>query len=296
MKKTAIIPVLSAGVLWGLLGLFTRTLGARGLSSIDIVEVRAVVGCLMAGGYLLCFHRDQMRIHLRDLWCFFGAGVISMLFFAWCYFSAMNYTTIAVAVVLLYTSPAFVMLLSLILFRERLTGSKVAALVLALVGCALASGLGAGGAISPKGLLFGLGSGFFYALYSIFSRYAINRGYRAWTITFYSLLFCAVGGAFLCNWQAIGTVAESGGLPLIVSCGIATAFLPYLFYGMGLEHMESSRAAILVSIEPVVGTLISVFVFHETITLVGILGIVLVLSAIVVLSLPKKSGRNGHSL
>ena len=291
MKKTAILSVLTAGVLWGLMGMFSRWMAAAGLRSIEVVEVRALVGCLMAGGYLVLFHRDQIRVRLQDLWCFFGTGVVSMLLFAWCYVSSMNYTTLAVAVVLLYTSPAFVMLLSLVLFREKLTVTKLSALILALVGCALASGLGSDAAISGTGLLFGLGAGFFYALYSIFSRYAINRGYHAWTITFYSLLFCSIGGAFLSDWQTIGTVVGSGNLLLCVTCGIVTAFLPYLFFGLGLEHMESSRAAILVSIEPVVGTLVSVFAFHEAITITGILGIALVLSAIVVLSIPAKTAQ-----
>lgn len=288
MKKTAVLSVLTAGVLWGLMGLFSRWLGDAGLGAIEVVEVRALVGCLASGLYLLICHRDQMRIRLRDVWCFIGTGVISMLFFAWCYVSAMEHTTIAVAVVLLYTSPAFVMLLSLILFREKLTGAKLAALILALTGCVLVSGLGSDTAVSGQGLLFGLGAGFFYALYSIFSRYAINRGYHAWTITFYSLLFCSIGGALLSDWQLIGTVVASGNLMLSVVCGIVTAFLPYLFFGLGLEHMESSRAAIIVSIEPVVGTLVSVFAFHEAVTLTGLFGIVLVLGAIVVLSIPAK--------
>lgn len=288
MKKTAVLSVLAAGVLWGLLGMFSRWMGAAGFGTTEVVEVRAAMGCLLSGAYLLLFHRDQMKIRLRDLWCFLGTGVVSMLFFAWCYVGAIQCTTLAVAVVLLYTSPAFVMLMSLLLFREKLTGTKVAALLMALAGCVLVSGLGSDAAVSAKGLVLGLGSGFFYALYSIFSRYAINRGYHAWTITFYSFLFCAIGGAFLADWQTIGTVACSGHLLLCVGCGVVTAFLPYLFYGIGLEHMESSRAAILVAVEPVVGTLVSVFAFHEQLPPAGILGIILVLGAIVTLSVPGK--------
>ena len=64
-----------------------------------------------------------------------------------------------------------------------------------------------------------------------------------------------------------------------------TAFLPYVLYSYALENMESSKASILASVEPVVGTLCGVFIFHEPINIVGVVGIILVLSAIIVLNI-----------
>ena len=290
MKKMAPLSVLAAGSLWGLMGIFVRHFNAAGLGSLEVTQIRIVTGFLVVGIYLLLFHREALRIRLRDLWCFLGTGILSLLLFSCCYFSAMNYTSLAVAAVLLYTAPVFVMLMSLLLFREKLTARKVLALVLAFGGCVLVSGLGSNAAVSLPGLLLGLGSGFFYALYSIFGRYAINRGYHAWTLTFYTFLFCALGAAPLADWGTIaGAVATDGGLWFwIVGMGVVTAFLPYVLYSLGLEGMESSRASILASVEPVVGTLVSVLVFREAITVSGVLGIVLVLLAIAVLSAPKK--------
>ena len=289
MKKFAPLSILAAGSLWGLMGIFVRHFSADGLGSLEVTEIRIVMGLLIVGLYLLLFHREALRIRLRDLWCFLGTGILSLLLFSCCYFSAMNYTSLAVAAVLLYTAPVFVMLMSLLLFREKLTARKVLALALAFGGCVLVSGLGSGDAVSPMGLLLGLGSGFFYALYSIFGRYAINRGYHAWTLTFYTFLFCGLGGAFLTDWDAIGSVVAGDGMGVwVVGMGVVTAFLPYVLYSLGLEHMESSQASILASIEPVVGTLVSVFVFHEAITVGGVLGIMLVLLAVAILSAPKK--------
>lgn len=289
MKKFAPLSVLAAGSLWGLMGIFVRHFSAAGLGPLEVTEIRIIMGLLIVGVYLLLSHRDALRVRLRDLWCFLGTGILSLLLFSCCYFSAMNYTSLAVAAVLLYTAPVFVMLMSLLLFREKLTARKVLALALAFAGCVLVSGLGSGDAVSPTGLLLGLGSGFFYALYSIFGRYAIDRGYHAWTLTFYTFLFCGLGGAFLTDWDAIGTVVAGDGMGVwVVVMGIVTAFLPYVLYSLGLEHMESSRASILASIEPVIGTLVSVFVFHEAITVGGVLGIVLVLLAVAILSAPKQ--------
>ena len=79
-------------------------------------------------------------------------------------------------------------------------------------------------------------------------------------------------------------MADSSTLLWVLGLGFVTAFLPYVLYSYGLEKMESSKASILASVEPVVSALFGVFVFHETLSLVGVVGIILVLAAIVVLN------------
>lgn len=172
------------------------------------------------------------------------------------------------------------------MFHEKLTKRKFLALVMTFAGCCLVSGIGSKSAVSMQGLLLGLGAGFFYALYSIFSRFAIDRGYGAWTITFYTFLFCMLADMPLANWGAMaGAIAADRTLLFwMLGMGFVTAFLAFGFYTKGLEGMESSRAGILASTEPVVATLFGVFVFHERLTLPAIVGILLVLGGIVVLS------------
>ena len=283
--------VLLAGTLWGSMGLFVRKLNAVGLYALDIVQLRIAISLILVGLYLLIFARDNLRVRLRDLWCLAGTGIVSLLLFSWCYFSGMQEASLSVMAVLLYTSPAFIMLLSVLLFRETLTRQKLLALVLTFTGCCLVSGLGSGSAVSMKGLLLGLGSGFFYALYSIFSRYAIERGYGSWTITFYTFLFCLLASAPLAHWGLIASALSSGvSVPVYaLLMGLLTGFLAYIFYTKGLEGMESSRAGILASVEPVVGTIIGTLVFHEPLPVQSVLGIALVLGGIVVLGGKKVS-------
>ena len=283
--------VLLAGTLWGSMGLFVRKLNAVGLYALDIVQLRIAISLVLVGLYLLIFARDKLRVWLRDLWCFAGTGIVSLLLFSWCYFSGMQEASLSVMAVLLYTSPAFIVLLSVLLFRETLTRQKLLALVLTFAGCCLVSGLGSGSAVSMKGLLLGLGSGFFYALYSIFSRYAIERGYGSWTITFYTFLFCLLASAPLAHWGLIAQALSSdASVPVYaLLMGLLTGFLAYIFYTKGLEGMESSRAGILASVEPVVGTIIGTLVFHEPLPVQSVLGIALVLGGIVVLGGKKVS-------
>lgn len=288
-NRLAPISVLTGGILWGTMGVFVRHFNRLGLAALDVGQIRMTAGLIMVGLYLALFHRELLRVRLRDLWCFVGTGVGSLLLMILCYYTAMEHTSLAVAGVLLYTAPIFVMLLSALLFRERITGRKLLALALAFTGCALVSGLGSDSRISPAGLLWGLGAGLSYAMYSIFGRFAIRRGYGSWTMTFWSFFFCALTGAFLCDWSAIGAVLTQPvqwGWSLLM--GLVTAFLPYVLYSLGLVHMESGRASVLASLEPVVAALISVFWFHEPMGPGGILGIILVMTAIVLLSVQRK--------
>ena len=290
MKNKALFAVLAAGTFWGTMGFFARSLYAAGFGPLEVAQTRITTGLVLVGLYILLFNRSQFKIKLKDLWCFLGTGIVSLLLFSTCYFSALNYTSLAVAAILLYTAPFFVMLMSLLLFKEKMNGKKISALLLAFTGCVLVSGVGGNEEISWIGILLGLGSGFFYALYSIFGRYAINRGYGAWTMTFYTFLFCSIGCAFLSDWQVIGSSVQTDNSVLlwVLGLGFVTAFLPYVLYSMGLENMESSKASILASVEPVVSALFGVFVFHETLTAWGILGILMVLGAIVVLNVKLK--------
>ena len=82
----------------------------------------------------------------------------------------------------------------------------------------------------------------------------------------------------------------------MAALGLLTAFFPYLLYSTGLQYVESGKASILASVEPVVGTLLGVFLFHEALSLQEIAGIVLVLAAIVVLSSAPFSRKSEQSV
>ena len=160
MKQSkAAIFVLLAGALWGSMGLFVRRLNAAGLYAMDVVLARMLSALLFMGVFMLLFARESFRIRLKDLWCFLGSGIVSLLLFSLCYFSGMQVTSLNVMAVLLYTSPAIIMILSVVLFHEKLTKRKLLALVMTFAGCCLVSGIGSESAVSMQGLLLGLGAG-----------------------------------------------------------------------------------------------------------------------------------------
>ena len=263
--------VITAGCLWGLMGLFTRTLATYGVDSMGAIVLRCGIAALLFAITLLVRDPKQFRIRFKDIWCFIGTGICSLLFFTYCYFQAITIMDLSTAAVLLYTAPSIVMILSLVLFHERITVQKLIALVLAFAGCCLVSLVGGEHKLSTIGILYGLGAGFGYALYSIFARYALDRGYSSNTINFYSCLLT---------------------FGLCTALGIVTCYLPYLLYTFGLTGLETGKASILASFEPVVATLVGIFVFHEKLTPLSALGCVCVLSAVVLLNLKRRQKAN----
>lgn len=288
--------VLAAGSLWGLMGLLVRSLNATGLSSMEIAAIRSTITCISLFAGMLLFNRKAFRIKWKDIWCFIGTGACSVTFFNYCYFKTMTLTSLSVAAVLLYTAPAIVMLMSAFLFKEKLTVKKIAALFLAFLGCAFVSGIvGGAGTLSVKGILFGLGAGFGYALYSIFGRYALERGYSSLTISFYTFLCSSVCTFFFADWGEIVSALSGNASVMIrtVVLVLIVTLLPYLSYTRGLNGLENGTASVLASIEPVVATLVGVAIYKETLNMWNVMGICLVLGSIVLINVKGKGKKRG---
>lgn len=289
MKKLAPLFIILAACLWGTMGLFVRCLNAMGLDSMEIVEVRSILAALILLPCTALKDRSLLKIRAKNLWSLAGSGVLSIIFFNYCYFRTIAMMNLSAAAILLYTSPIFVMLMSLVFFRERLTARKVSALIMAFAGCCLVSGIAsATESLSLAGLLLGLGSGFGYALYSIFSRFSLKQGLSSITITDYTFLFAAIGGAFFTEFDTIcGALSQHGIalLGLLVLYCIVTTVAPYLLYTKGLEYVENGPASVMASVEPVVATLLGLLVFSETPTVSAVIGMLLVLGALALLSL-----------
>lgn len=286
--------VILAALGWSTMGPLARLLNAFGLYALEISQVRLISAFLTTGVFLLLRDRSLLRIRLRDLWCFLGTGLCSLLLYCVFYFRAVERVSISIATVLTYMSPIYIMLLGALLFREKITPRKLLALILSIGGCVLVSGVLSGISGSPDGLLAGFAAGFFYALYSIFAKFAIDRGYQTWTILFYTFGLAAIGCAFVSDWGAIGTAlsARPAAIPLCLLFGVITCFFPYLFYSMGLQRIELSRASILNCVDVVSSSLLGAVLFQEYPSWSALLGIALILTAIVLLSTGSKNCRS----
>src|SRR5574344_2519466 len=292
-----VFSVLAAGILWGIISLFIRRLSAHGFTALQIMTVRAAFSVPLAAGVLFLRDRSLFRIQLRDVWMFAGTGILSLVFFSICYFTTIVNCGASVAVVLLYTSPVFIILLSAVFFHEKITPVKAAAVLMTCAGSILVAGIaGTGVSISLPNFIIGLGAGLGYALYSIFGRVALKK-YDTVTITFYTFLFAAV---FLIPFSHPSEIIAhftanngktSGAYLFLLFFGIAflCTLVPYLLYTYGLSGLETGTAAILATIEPMVGTVLGIFAYGESAGIMKIIGIILIIAAICIAQLKQKN-------
>lgn len=283
--------IILAGVFWGSMGLFVRALTDYGFDSIQIVALRLSVAAVVFVALSLALGRGKWRIAARDIPLFLALGLGSILFFTVCYFTAIGVMTLSAAAILLYTSPIWVMLMSCVFFKERLTGKKLTALLCAFGGCMLVSGI-SGGTLSLAGLAVGLCSGIGYGLYSILGAVALKK-YPPLTVTAGTFAVAALGAWCICApTELVGKLVAApdvGALVLlIVAAGLITAVVPFAAYTVGLKYTEPGSAAILATVEPMVATLLGAAVYGEKITPTSALGVALILAAIVLLNV---SGR-----
>lgn len=302
-NRISYVCVIGAALLWGCMGILVRAMNEGGLTSAEVVTFRSVVTATLMLLYMFLFKRSELKIKLKDIWCFLGTGICSVVFFNFCYFTCMKYCSLSTAAILLYTAPAFVTVMSFFLFKESLNRKKILALVIAFLGCVLVSGSLGSASIGVMGLLTGLGAGFGYALYTIFSRYAIERGYSSFTITTYTFMFASLGcfvmmefGGNVIGGDGVGDLGigspghmiemlsqNSDRLFFYIIWAFLTTVAAYLLYTKGLSGMESGRASILANVEPVMATLVGVVIFGESLSLVACMGIALVVASSILL-------------
>ncbi len=293
MNKTKpVLAVIGAGIFWGVISIFVKKLSAYGIESLQISLIRMFIGVIMFAVFVLIKDRSLFQIHLKDIWIFFCTGIVSIVLFNTFYFYTMIHSQASVAVVLLYTSPVFVMIISAIVFKEKITLQKIIALILTLAGCVLVAGiLGSSYRITFSVLLTGVASGLFYALYSIFGNIGLKK-YNTLTVTVWTFIFGFIGSIpFGQAGKTLSVFVQHPSLIFYgVGIGIVSTVIPYFLYTWGLNHMETSKAAILVAVEPLVGCLLGMLVFHEPSNLSKIIGIALILVSIILLNiqLPKK--------
>lgn len=286
MKKIAPLFVLMASVLWGSMGIVTRYVADIGFTTRQTAAVRICSAAAVLILFLLITDRKKLKIEKQDIKWFLGTGLGSLFINNLAYAETVQRASLSVAVVLLYTAPFFVMIMSILFFKEKLTLQKAVALLLSFAGCTLVVGLseanvGSNGTVT---LLIGLCAGFGYSLYSIFGKVLVGK-YDSLTVTVYTFIFASIGTLLICQPISMARLIGENlsRMPMVIIGSVVTLALPYVSYSIGLKHMESSKASIIASFEVVAASLFGVILYHETLDMFNIAGIVCVISALILL-------------
>ncbi len=277
--------ILLAATLWASIGVFYKYLiNNHGLAPLAAAALRGSVGGLILL-LLLLLLRVNLRVPRRAWPGLLAYGTVGVALFFICYVNAINLTGVAVAAVLMYTSPAWVALISWRWMGERLTRRGVAALVLALIGAALVARIYNPAALrlSWLGVLAGLAAGLTYGLYSVFNKLLVRQA-RPWVVQVYGLL---IGAGWLVLLAPPGSLAAGWASPtaiaLLIGMGIIPTLLASLAFAIGVQWVPVSVAAIVATLEPAVATLFGYLFFAERLEPGQWLGTACILSAVLLL-------------
>ena len=275
--------LLAAG-LWGLLGPISKLCLAEGTDPLEVAFWRVFIGGLCFAAHGLFRRELAVRPAHGVTFCLFGVVGVSLFFGS--YQVAVRESGAALAVVLLYTAPAWVAVFSRVLFGEALTGRKLAALAVAMGGTTLVclSGGSLGGAPSWLGIGCGLAAGFFYSTHYPFYNWWQDR-YSTATLYTYMLLAGALALMPFVSFAPHNTPLTRAGF---VFLGVFCTYGAYLAYGAGLRRISPVRAAVVSNLEPVVGTLLAWAWWHESFSPLGWTGGVLVLAAVFILTTDRR--------
>ena len=241
--------------------------------------------------FLLIFKRDLLRIERRHLpfMMLYGLGVI-LFNITWTLSVVANGPSVATVIV--YSSVPFTAILAFWLIREPVRLPKVIAIALTLIGCTMVSLTNFSVKLDWGSLIIGLASGLTYAIFTIFSRKAGQKGINPWTAFIYSFFFATVYVGLMNVFpikfipgQAATPSAIFLNMPIlgwILLFGLATisTIIGFGAYNSSLVHLPAATANMFMTLEPIITSVLAFFLFHERLSGVQIFGGLLVVGAV----------------
>ncbi len=271
--------ILIAASLWGVIGPISRLAFREGLAPLEVAFWRATLTWGFFAVHAMLTRR--VRMARRDLPMAALFGLTGVTCFYGSYQLAVQGGGAALAAVLLYTAPAWVAVMSRLIFKERMTPVKLAALALTLLGVAgVSAGGDAGAAVAtdPAAIGAGLAAGFCYALYYIFGKHFSGR----YTSSNLFLHILPIGALGLLPWVEFSHKTPTAWLALLLLALFSTYGAYYCYY-LGILHLEATRAAVTATLEPVVAAVVAFFWWGEFFAPMGYLGGGLILFSVLLM-------------
>ena len=238
----------------------------------------------------------RIKLPTPDLIQCLVLGMLGVAASNYFYYLAIQRTSVAIAIIVQYTAPVWVLLYVVARGQQKLSAQKVSAVGVALAGIALTIGIVGAESAQPLhldrwGLIAALIASFSFAFYNVGGHGLLAR-YDRWRVLVWTLMSAAVFWLFWNPpWKVVAaryTPAQWGFLFIFSMISVLGSFSLYF---LGLQHLEPTRAIIASCLEPVFSILLAAAFLGEGVRPVQMLGIVLVLSAIVIVQLPGRGAR-----
>jgi len=271
---------------YGLNPLMAVPLFAMGMASYSMLFYRYILAAIILGMIMIAT-RKSLKLKQRQIPRMLIYGLLfscsSLLLF-----ESYRYIDVGIASTLLFMYPVIVALINRIFFKERLSAVTAIAILLALGGVALLyfGGGKEGGTLNLTGVLYVVASSLSYAIYMVAINRSDIRTLPSSTLTFYSIFF----GLIL---YVVFIIRDGGAYPLnnltawtcVIGLALFPTILSILTMAVAIHNIGSTATAILGALEPLTGLVIGIAVFNEQLTVMTIAGIVMILTAVLMLIL-----------
>jgi DME family drug/metabolite transporter len=246
---------------------------------------------------LLLFSRA--RFHLpRTQWGFMIVYGLTVAIFNSMWTFSVQYNGAAVATVLAFSSPAMTAILSRLLYKEQIHRVKILSIVLSLIGTILVSGALSPSMwkLNPAGIIFGLLTGLFFAIYNLEGKAAADQHIDSWTAllysfgsaTFFLFIFNALinllnGESAVSNLLWLGNSATGWGI--LIFLGVAPTLGGFGLYTASLRHLSPTVANLIATLEPALTAIWAYFFLNEILTGIQLFGSLFILMGVILLRL-----------
>lgn len=277
--RRSMIMMITSMLIFGTIGIFRRSIP---VSSGFLAFSRGILGTLFLLVFLWLRGRP-FRLSLgprRSLWLAFTGAAMGVNWIL--LFEAYNYTSVSVATLCYYMQPTIVILLSPLLFREKLSPRKILCAVAAVIGMVLVSGV-IGGAPAQgndlKGIVFGLGAAVLYATVVIMNKkFGQADAYEKTVIQLFSAALIMVPYLLLTRDRSFELITGTAAVLLFI-VGLVHTGIAYVLYFGCMDGIKAQTIAVFSYIDPVSALIFSAIILNERLTPAALIGSVLIIGA-----------------
>jgi len=242
----------------------------------------------------------RIRLPTPDLIQCLVIGVLGVAVSNYFYYVAIQRTGVAIAIVVQYTAPVWVLFYVVARRKQKLSLQKIAAAGVAITGIALTIGIfGANSThlhLDSYGIIAALAASFSFAFYNVAGHNVLALHDR-WRVLVWTLAGASAVWLFINPpWRIAAFHYSPGQWGFLFVFSMISVLGAFSLYFLGLQHLEPTRAIITSCLEPVFSILLTAALLGEGVSPIQALGIVLVLSAIVIVQLPRKDAEARESV
>lgn len=272
--------VLLAGFGFGFLGIFGRYAFQSGLSVGELLTFRFALASLLLATGLLIFKRELLKISVKQMTVSAGLGVFGYAVFSTLYFKSIQGISVPLAALLLFTFPIFVNIGAYFFLKEKMSRLQVLSLLIACLGL----GILLWGPLvvnSPTAVVYALVAAITYSVYVLVSG-RLQQNVAPLSSSLYVMTFSALA-LYLFHQPNLSRITELTTQQILIIAGIAivSTIAPLTLFLAGLQRLSSSKASIVVMIEPVVAAVAAYFFLGEQLSTWQMIGALMVLFALV---------------